>query len=961
VRHFEAIVMMRTGSWKAVLLGIMSVPFLEAALAVGADRNLSNPYYIEPRSGAQHVSLDGDWELGYRDAPIDRLEDLATVQKWIRARVPTTVQWALFRNGDLPDPYAHLNSKKYEWMDEKVWYHRRSFDLPASARGSYIFLCFDGIDYYARVWLNGALLGHHEGMFGGPAVEVSQQVKYGGSNELTVEVRAGNWGQKKSWHFWKPGRVVRPWILASGTGAEAFFPFGMWRGVRLEIVPRVHLERPFLVTEGVTNGEARLALTVEVLAAAHSLESELHPWEVRHVALPGFRNAWTSRLFGSRVTLDIQFNDKGSFKPIFQRSLPLRIYEGRNWVKDEIRIPGAKLWWPNGMGSPHLYRVRLTVRQDGQSDALEFDYGIRTIRTQPTTGPRTQDRWGNWQFVVNGRPLFVKGINWMTADLLLDLPRERYRWPLNLATAAGIQMLRAWGGGLIETEDFYAIANELGLMVWQDFAIGNTDTPDWPQDVWEAQVVQNIIRIRNHPALVLYCGGNEFNPYSLGNATSVGIFERSVRDFDGTRPFRRTDPDEGSIHVYPGVSLGADPTWYSHLYRLVPFVSETGIENMPEPQSLLEIIDEKELLSPYESLFGKEFDVSHPEFAHHCVGRTTPRTFRRASHIDNISNTTLAAVSEAVQAATGEYYQILSDAIQGNYPVTAGLMPWVFNRPWPVVYMMMVDGFGQPTPAYYFLKRTYEPVHITVSLPNLIWSKEEEVPVEVRLIHAPQRRAGGLVAAVEVLDQDFRPLWRRQCELNAEAGPSVTSRQLGTFVIPQTLEDRFFFMVAEVKDRSGKLLSRSVYWPRCLKLMADAKFREGYRKSPQPSPTLDKGPWLKRQVASTRTSLELRLISSKDIDAQQTRLQVDVRNSGPKPAFMTQIDIQGAKRAFQCTDNFFWLAPGEERLLQVEVLWREPVNRQGTALALRAWNAEPVRLPLPVPRPQGSAGARQGK
>ena len=103
-------------------------------------------------------------------------------------------------------------------------------------------------------------------------------------------------------------------------------------------------------------------------------------------------------------------------------------------MKEAFTVAQPKLWWPNGMGQPNLYRVRLTLLRNGMAeDALEFDYGIRTIRTVPSAGPRTADRWANWQFVVNGRPLFVKGINWMPADILLDLPRDRYDWLLAVA------------------------------------------------------------------------------------------------------------------------------------------------------------------------------------------------------------------------------------------------------------------------------------------------------------------------------------------------------------------------------------------------------------------------------------------------------------------------------------------------------------------------------------------------
>jgi len=130
---------------------------------------LHQPYRITPRTGAQHVTLDGEWQLGWGDAAIADLAELKAMTNWFAAQVPSTVQWALHRAGKFPHPYEHLNSKHYDWVDQKVWYYQRAFELPAKKSDGYVFLCFDGIDYFARVWLNGKLLGRHEGMFGGPA------------------------------------------------------------------------------------------------------------------------------------------------------------------------------------------------------------------------------------------------------------------------------------------------------------------------------------------------------------------------------------------------------------------------------------------------------------------------------------------------------------------------------------------------------------------------------------------------------------------------------------------------------------------------------------------------------------------------------------------------------------------------------------------------------------------------
>src|SRR5262245_33838531 len=164
---------------------LLALPIVCAAVCTAQENPLWRPYSITPRADrTRHYELNGEWRLGWRDAPIDRVEELANQRQWINARVPATVQMALYYAGELPHPYYNLISEKYKWVNEKVWYYKRSFKTPADAKGNLSFLCFDGVDYFSRVWLNGKLLGRHEGMFGGPAVEVGDSLKAEAQNEL---------------------------------------------------------------------------------------------------------------------------------------------------------------------------------------------------------------------------------------------------------------------------------------------------------------------------------------------------------------------------------------------------------------------------------------------------------------------------------------------------------------------------------------------------------------------------------------------------------------------------------------------------------------------------------------------------------------------------------------------------------------------------------------------------------
>jgi beta-mannosidase len=396
--------------------------------------------------------------------------------------------------------------------------------------------------------------------------------------------------------------------------------------------------------------------------------------------------------------------------------------------------------------------------------------------------------------VVNGKKFFVKGINWMPVDALYDLTEDKYDWAVRMAKNAGIQMFRIWGSGLLESKEFYDACDKYGIMVWQDFNIANFDTPDWPQEVWEAQVCQNIFRLRNRASLAVWCGGNEFNPYSYGNAASMGILERNLAIFDPTRSFLRTSPDAGSLHSYPDF----DPVWYKG-FDLVPYVSETGVHCITDAKNIHEVVDPSELKN-LSGMYEKEFVTSHPEFVMHFAEYNparVPRMLSRASHIDDMSKPTIEMIAEATQVGAGEFYQVMSEGIQSNYPVTVGLMPWVYKRPWPVVAAIhLVDGFGQPSATYYFLKRTYDPTHVLIDIKRLLWAPGEEFPVKAKVLNAVGQRGFAGKIEVRILDEQFKEVWKKEGAIQVSAGTSVSSTDLGTFLIPENYKEKIFFAVA---------------------------------------------------------------------------------------------------------------------------------------------------------------------
>ncbi len=906
--------------------------------------SLECPYYTYSRTGNQHIDLSANWQLGSKEQPIAILSELENIE-WINVACPTSVQMAYFKADKLGDPYKNLNALEHEKLENKIWYYKKDFTLPIESQGNNIILNFDGIDYFAKVWLNGIYIGNHEGIFGGPIIDISKKVNYGKANSLIVEVISANYG-KPNFNPNIPQNIIKGWFLTGGSAMEPYFNLGMWRNVRIEILPHYHIERPFLFTKKIEGKDATLGFTMEIFSGKNSLDYKLHPWnntQISNYSNP--KDAPLNKKIEDKLTILLEFID--SEDVVYRKEFTPYVIEGRCFLEEEFNLNNPKLWYPNGLGLQHTYRVRISLFVNEQSvDKIEFDFGIRTIEQIRTAGVRTGDRWQNWQFVVNGKKFFIKGINWMPVDALYDLTAEKYDWAVKMAKNAGIQMFRIWGSGLLENEEFYNACDKYGILVWQDFNIANFDTPEWPQDVWEAQVCQNIFRLRNRTSLAVWCGGNEFNPYSYGNAATIGILERNIAIFDPTRFFVRTSPDEGSLHTYPDF----DPVWYKK-FELIPYVAETGVHCITDPINIREVVKSEEL-KDLSGMYDEEFAAIHPEFVMHFAEynpHRVPRMLSRASHIDDMSKPTIEAIAEASQIGAGEFYQIMSESFQSNYPITAGLMPWVYKRSWPVVAAInLVDGFGQPSATYYFLKRTYDPIRILLDIKRILWAPGETFPIVAKVLNGvDQPKYKGRIVA-EIMDHNFNKLSVKESTVNIIKGTSVTSCELGEFTIPEYYKENVFFVLISLYDEARELISQADYWPRTIKQMEDKSFYDKYNSEPTEWPTLNSGPWIKPTVANSKTTLVVSDLSVEPVDTKNGTLTFSVKNIGNKPSFMTNLDIQGAKRVFFASDNYFWLQPNESKTIHIEYQLRDTPAVKSFYLTVDSWNAKTIKKKVTI-------------
>ncbi len=580
---------------------------------------------------------------------------------------------------------------------------------------------------------------------------------------------------------------------------------------------------------------------------------------------------------------------------------------------------------------------------NGQSiDYLSFDVGIRTVEYARTSGMRSRTRWEEYQYIVNGRKVFLRGMNWMPIDYLYNASDNDYRWVLDLVKNAGIMLLRIWsGGGMPEDDRFYKLCDEYGIMVMQDSFIANQLSDEWNRAVLQSQVCYNLYRIRNHPSLVNHTGGNEINPYAPGNDAAMWVISREIHDLDPSRKLYRTSPDSGSAHIY----MDMEPVWYKKYFGLLPFIGESGIHSFPNFKTLCKQISEKEYSSPLSDIFNEEFKEKNPELYNHFTEYApsrVPRMMSRASMINNIHGISLSELCEATQLASCEFYQIMINAMRENYPVCAGVMPWVFKRHWTTVAIQLVDGLGEPIAPYYYMKNAYAPLSVLLSLDEVSYAPCESFTPTLSLVNSTVRDFEDLCVCFEVYDPEFKLVLSENYTMDISCGEAVQKLALGEVSIPDSWTNTFFFMRAVVSDETG-MINQSFYWCKVLESLKDEKVRENFRKAPCDNVFFENGPWLKPQISRIPggcANIELLNCKTECIGNENfVSLAVRVSNFGDVPLFPVKLDVAQTQTLVYADDNYFFMEKNTTRQINLTVRISD-INLKNLTLELSAWNCD---------------------
>lgn len=827
-------------------------------------------------SRPQTLSLDGDdWTLywllphEWESRKVWEHEPSNATSRRIPAVVPGHAQEALLRSGALPDWRVGENSRLWEWTSARDWIYEKRFEVSSDHSGRVFRLRFEGIDDTAHVFLNGEKVGSHTGQFVAAEWNVTDRIRFEEPNHLLVVVehapdlqgQAGRTSRERRWKSrFAYGSDLSPRLV----------PVGLWDSVSLLITGPAWFENVSIYTN-VANDRTEAAVSIVC-------------------ELTGLRETPT--------TVFTEITQDGL--PVASIADPIRVFPGDTSVVQSMTLKRVQLWWPNGCGRPALYQAALSLvdSDDRLIDRRTVEFGVRQVEAVPCDDAPPDSF--PYSLSVNGKRIWLRGWNWVPLDHLYGgAAPERYERFLRLARDANVNLLRVWGGGLLEKEAFYRLCDRFGIMVWQEFPLtgsGIDSTP--PQDERYLAYVQEqaegmLPRRRNHASLVLWSGGHglaDEHGEPLGSDhRALAELRTSVEMDDPQRLWLPTSPTGPHAATDPKRPHDMHGPWkFLGLRRHAEFHNDMA----PMLHSAFSCAGAADL-ETLESAFPDAMPTPSTEEAGWVAhGGTRWQDLEEVTAAFGMP-ADLAAYLRASRQLQAMGLQYAVEADRRRKWRCAGSLPWQLNEPWPkAVGTSALDYYGRPKPAYYAVKRAYRPFHVSAAFPTFAWAGESQFRADIWLHNSGQERSLLNVLAT-VTDLNGRELYQEN--LSGEA-PANAAENVGdlSWRFPPGFETAFVLFL-EVIDEDGETLACNAY----------LHSRAG---DPPFAPFLQ----------ASATTLE---VSPREGG-------ISIRNTGPAVALGVSVRAETGLVG----DSDFPLRPGEER----EIRLSDPA----AANSVTAWNAE---------------------
>jgi len=627
--------------------------------------------------------------------------------QWHPAVVPGCVHLDLLRNKLIPDPFYRDNEAKLQWIENADWEYRTTIQAtPALLAQKNIDLVFEGLDAYAKVYLNDKLVLTADNMFREWRGSVKSDLKPG-ANSLRVvfpspikaasEIAANDPWRERT-HV-EPKTYIRKAAYEYGWDwGPRFVTSGIWRPARLEGWNTARISNVHLQQLDVSPSVAHLLAEVEVTAADSGNANVVVEYDLA-----------TGKHSDASRTVQLQ--------------------PGVNHVTLPIDIASPQLWYPAGYGAQPIYKFNVQLKMGKQvQDDSTARTGLRSVVLR-----REPDQWGrSFEFVINGIPVFGKGADVIPFDSFpTRVTTQQYRQVLQSAVDANMNMIRHWGGGYYETDEFYDLCDELGIMVWQDFMFGNDWQPgtyDWKLNV-AAEAEHQLKRLRDHPSIVLWCGNNETEAalawkdrdklpadvrYQMWQdylTTFSGILAAAVNRYAPETPYWPSSPSADYEQLSDNYQSGDMHDW-SVWHGRVPFtdyekhnprfMTEYGFQSFPAMRTVETFTIPEDRINIFTPVM-----LAHQK---NTAGNAIIRDYMLRDYPQPKDFASFLYASQVLQA---EGIKIGAEHLRRNRPRTMGSIYWQLNDCWPVASWSSLDYYGRWKALHYYARRFYAPILVS--------------------------------------------------------------------------------------------------------------------------------------------------------------------------------------------------------------------------------------------------------
>jgi beta-mannosidase len=753
----------------------------------------SSALIAQPDSnGKIAIPISSGWE--FRQAATG--ETAANAAMWYPAVVPGDVHLDLLHNKLIPDPYYRENEAKLQWIENASWEYRTTINAtPDLLKHRNIELVFDGIDSYADVYLNGKLILSADNAFRQFRADVKPTLKAGANQLLLVFpspiTKAKEMASKDPWQLKTQVEdktyLRKPAYEYGWDWGPRFVTSGVWKPASIEAWDDARIADFHIAQPDVTAEVAHLAAEFDILSSV-----------------------------GGPATVVVNY-ERGTKKGEITQSIEL--HPGLNQFSFPVNIAKPDLWYPAGYGPQTLYTFHAQLKiANHTADQATKRTGLRKVVLR-----RDVDQWGrSFEFVINGVPVFGKGADVIPFDSFA--PRVTiadYRRIMQAARDANMNMVRHWGGGYYETDEFYDLCDELGIMVWQDFMFGNDWQPGyypWKLNV-AAEADYQVRRLRDHPSIVIWCGNNETEAAfhwkdrdRLPADVRIKMWEEYVSVFSGILPraVERLTPEipywpsspssdyedttadyqSGDMHNW-NIWHGMEPLRAYENY-FPRFMTEYGFQSFPEMRTIEAFTipeDRTGITTPV--LLAHQKNAAGNQKIHEYLLRdyNEPKDFPSFLY-----------VSQVLQA---EAIKIGAEHLRRIRPRSMGSIYWQLNDCWPVASWASLDYYGRWKALQFYAKRFYNDV--------LVSPHEEDGSVAVYVVSDRTTPVNGdLKVTLMGLDGQVLKTSTQAVQIPGLSSKAYFKVPRQEFV-PADADPANIFVVAELTS-SGKVLSSNTLY-----------------------------------------------------------------------------------------------------------------------------------------------------